>query len=168
MSELLWKIVAKVVSWKPIANAIIAHAKKHPYVHISNTDGTPYMNRYWLFNPISQDEGRARRWKWCDYSVRVHWIRSADQGEYMHDHPWSARTIILSGFYWESRKSFAFRKVRKPGDTATIEIGEYHKIFSIAMFSETWTIFITKGNPQPWGFLVDGKKVPWRDMGDKR
>jgi hypothetical protein len=52
--------------------------------------------------------------------------------------------------------------LRVPGDTARLMFGEYHRIAQISD-GGVWTLFITGRNRGTWGFMVDGKKVPWRE-----
>ena len=56
------------------------------------------------------------------------------------------------------------------GDTRAIKYGEYHSIDSVSidygtyprMESGVYTMFITWKYQGTWGFLVDGKKVHWK------
>jgi hypothetical protein len=52
--------------------------------------------------------------------------------------------------------------LRLPGDTATIKLGEYHSIDYVSD-GGVYTMFITWDYRGTWGFLVNGKKVPWRE-----
>jgi hypothetical protein len=52
--------------------------------------------------------------------------------------------------------------LRLPGDTATIKFGEYHSIDYVSK-GGVYTMFITWDYRGTWGFLVNGKKVPWRE-----
>lgn len=165
--NLLWRIVALVVSRTPIAEWLIMRSLRTPYFHL-----TGYMERYWLFNrydgasaeqATSTDDSarhRARRWPWLP-SVRIHHILRADNAEHPHDHPWDARTIILKGGYVERRTDGSTR-LMGPGGTARIRYGEYHHIEHVTA-GGVWTLFITWDYQGTWGFLVNGRKVPWRE-----
>lgn len=166
MKELMWKALAFVVSRKPIFDYLVKRSKKTPYFNLEG-----YMNRDWLFNPYSSDKAaesdeRYKR-KWPDWvpSIRIHHILREDRGRHLHDHPWNARTIIGRGWYHESRlaedgtiKYFT----RTKGSTAAINYGEYHSIDEVSP-GGVYTMFFTWKYGGTWGFLVDGKKVPWRE-----
>lgn len=165
---MIWKIVAFIVSRRPVADWLIRRAQRTPYFHLPG-----YMSRWWLFNPYgggSQGEAdqaddsarHRRRWPWLP-SVRIHHILREDLADHPHDHPWDARTIILKGCYLERRLSPQPRLIRRdPGDTARIEHDEFHHIAAVPK-GGVWTLFITWDYRGSWGFLVDGKKVPWRE-----
>lgn len=166
MKTALWKILAFIVSRRPIARRLISRAQRTPYFHL-----TGYMERYWLFNrydgrssaeaEASSDRQRhsARRWPWLP-SVRIHRILRADNADHPHDHPWDARTIILDGGYVE-RRHHASPRIMRRCDTAPIRHGDYHHIEHVTP-GGVWTLFITWDYQGSWGFLVNGKKVPWR------
>lgn len=180
MKELLWKLLAKVVSIPVVADYLINRSKKTPYFHLPG-----YMNRWWLFNSYGFDTNQSeaarheRPIKWLP-SIRVHHILRADDSRDLHDHPWEARTIILKGWYQERRlvREHIYSRnnlsaitvsttrflVRKSGDTAAIDFGEYHSIDEVSE-GGVFTLFFTWDYKGTWGFLVDGKKVPWREYG---
>lgn len=162
MGEVLWRVVAFVVSRRPVARAIIRRAKRTPYFHL---DG--YMNRWWVFNGYSKDmalgdEGRgtAKRWPRLP-SIRIHHILRADDNDHPHDHPWNARTIVLDGWYVEQRVGAPARVMRR-GDTGPILFESFHHIERVSE-GGVYTLFITGAYGGGWGFLVDGAKVPWRE-----
>ncbi|WP_434672196.1 hypothetical protein [Pseudomonas sp. R1-15] len=184
MINLFWRIIAKVLARPAIADWLIAWAKLTPYQHIMSADGAEmYMGRWWLFNPYSRETHKPALW-WCPWSFRIHHIMRPDADRDLHDHPWNARTIILRGWYTEERLELAspvdiltprrqlfwlpddeIRKLatknRKPGDTAELRHGEYHRIDQVSP-GGVITLFITSKWRGDWGFLVNGVKVPWR------
>jgi hypothetical protein len=181
MTELLWCLVARVAAHPRVVDWLIARAKRTPYHHITSADGRDvYMERYWLFNPYPHRSSESMRgWRRLLPSARIHWIRREDRDRHMHDHPWNARTVILRGSYIEERREVhegerldsyrVVRSLRKPGCTARLRFGEYHKITWVAPPSMrwepeggAWTLFITWRYRGTWGYLVDGVKVPWR------
>lgn len=170
---MIWSLLAKLLARPAVTGWLIRQALKTPYTHIEK-DGSVYMERYWLFNPYPGFGGR-RRWGDRLPSVRLHKICRPDQDRHPHDHPWEARTIILRGGYEEermevrlgahgifSRGDIGVLHTRYPGDTATLSLGEYHRITWLDPDEPTWTMFITWRYQGTWGFLVDGAKVPWR------
>lgn len=109
----------------------------------------------------------ARLWKpLVDFAVRtpsrIHHIAQPDNDRHLHDHPWNARTIILNGGYIEEillPDGTTQLCVRRTGYTGRIGFGMYHRIVSVEPF--TVTLFITDNKQGEWGYLVDGKKVPY-------
>lgn len=165
MLNMIWWLVAKLVAMPVVANYLIKRSFKTPYFDLPG-----YMRRWWLFNGYGNtdtepDESRhERKYKWLP-SIRIHHILREDDARDMHDHPWDARTLILKGWYMEERMlgdDWEVEFLRKEGDTASLKFGEYH---NIAMVSPggVWTMFFTWDYKGGWGFLVDGKKVPWRE-----
>ena len=158
-----WRVLAWAVSRPAIARWLIQRAKRTPYTHIPG-----YMNRYWLLN--AYESRRYIRWL---PSVRVHHILRRDNDRHKHDHPWDARTVVLHGHYEEAKiinhgfdgigyfEQYDYNR-REAGDTAPILYGNYHSITEVSE-GGVWTLFITFGYRGPWGFLVDGVKVPWRE-----
>lgn len=153
--EFIWRIVAWFVSRPAVANAIIRYSQKTPYTHLYG-----YMNRWWVFNPYTPIEHK-RTFTWFPWSVRVHQILRSDRDRHLHDHPWNARTIILSGWYSELRESQLMPITRNVGDTARLNYGEFHRITSVSEDS-VWTLFITGPYIGRWGFKVAGQKVDYK------
>ncbi|WP_425327643.1 hypothetical protein [Pseudomonas nitroreducens] len=176
MKQIIWNLLAKLLAIPAVAGWIIQRAGRTPYQHIMSADGSEtYMGRWWLFNPYDRNTHKAKHW-WCPWSVRVHHIMRADQDRDLHDHPWSARTVILDGWYIEQRLADDHLLAmvdappgaqvtefirRNAGDTAALRHGEYHRIDQVAE-GGVWTLFITSPWQGEWGFLVAGKKVHWR------
>lgn len=185
--ECMWQVLAFIVSRPRIATWLIERSKRTPYYPITSRDGSEtYMHRWWLFNAYSKDdEGNAGppRWSWLP-SVRVHHILRADDDDHMHDHPWDARTVLLRGWYEEERgfrdpwtfspKGMAVMRWfpdelfprdvfdRVSGDTQSVLFNQYHRISEVAP-GGVYTLWFTWKYQDTWGFLVNGKKVPWRD-----
>jgi hypothetical protein len=165
-------MLARFFARPAVTDWLIRRAMRTPYFHITSADGQDvYMERYWLFNPYPPNsDGAGRRWGDWMPSVRLHKIMREDQDRHMHDHPWNARTFILRGWYREERErrvcgmsnwTPTYPVLREPGDTARLNFGEYHRIVQVSE-GGVWTLFITWRKRGTWGFLVDGKKVPWR------
>lgn len=183
MRELPWRLLARILSRPRVATWLIERAKRTPYYPITSRDGDEiYMDRWWVFNPYSKDaSGNAGppRWPWLP-SIRVHHIMRADDDDHLHDHPWNARTIVLHNWYEEERPGdiwqqgesyrvvdnptkFEPREVfmRRAGYTGRVLFGQYHRISEVAQ-GGVFTLWFTWDYRGTWGFLVDGKKVPWR------
>lgn len=182
---MIWNLIAKLITRPAVANWLIERAKRTPsYQHITSADGSSvYMGRWWLFNAdpgAYGDHPQPRHIPWLP-SVRIHHICRADQDRDLHDHPWNARTIVLRGWYREERPfsalitpetehisdqvvvagdvRYVFERV--PGYTGRLLFGQYHRISEVSE-GGVWTLFITGRKRGTWGFMVKGKKVPWR------
>lgn len=181
-----WRIVAWIVSRPRIATWVIERAKRTPYYPITRTGNIVevYMDRWWVFNPYGKPGGvagktEAPRWPWLP-SIRVHHIHRADDDDHMHDHPWDARTIVLRGWYHEERpiprkgdslsQIWDFPEVvdaretfaRERGYTGPVKFNQFHRISQVSP-GGVYTLWFTWRYQGTWGFLVDGKKVPWRE-----
>ena len=119
MKEYLWRLFAKFVSRPRVARYLIERAKRTPYFHL---DG--YMNRWWLFNrysEIGKPDRANKAFSWLP-AVRIHQILRKDNAEHLHDHPCDARTIILDGWYRETRED-GKEYILQEGDTRPIKFG---------------------------------------------
>lgn len=148
-------MLTKLVNW------IIARAKRTPYFHLEG-----YMERYWLFPYGSLPFGIA---------IRVHHILRSDTDRHLHDHPFNFISIVLRGGYFEERLARSYgdvelrrKKWRGPGSIAFRRATDFHKLtLPVRADRSCWTLFISFRARQPWGFLVDGKKVLAKDyLGD--
>ncbi|MFC5548162.1 hypothetical protein [Massilia aerilata] len=152
------KLVAKLLARPAVVDWLICRAMRTPYSHITK-DGDVYMERYWLFNPYPADSsGKGNLLP----SIRLHKIMRPDQDRHLHDHPWNARTFILRGWYLEEREGEFWDIERSEGETAALKFGEFHAITRVPECG-VWTLFVTWRYRGTWGFLVNGKKVPWRE-----
>jgi hypothetical protein len=164
-------LIGRILRKPAIRDRIIEIAKRTPEMHIVGDDGTVYMYRFWLFNPIANQK---RKYPFIPFSIRVHGIMRADQDRHPHDHPWPARTWIMDGWYFEQRLEVRpdlidenwtelvdvhYRRI--PGDTATLGVRQYHRIISVAP-GGAWTLFVFGRYREQWGFLVDGHKIGFR------
>ena len=157
MINLFWRIIAKVLARPAIADWLIARAKRTPYQHIMSADGTEmYMGRWWLFNPYSRQTHKPALW-WCPWSFRIHHILREDNDRDLHDHDDPA----LCGLNVPASALATEFLDRRPGDTASLNHGEYHRIDQVST-GGVITLFITSKWRGDWGFLVNGVKVPWR------
>ena len=159
--QLIWKIIAKIISKPFIANAIIKHVQKNEYFHLRG-----YMERWWVFNAFDVKAGKKIRERKLPFlpSIRIHHILREDYGRDPHDHPWNARTIILKGNYTEQRYDTSGEELtyttheRKVGDTAKLMFGEYHMITRVSE-GGAWTFFISWKHRGDWGFWKDKQKI---------
>jgi hypothetical protein len=153
------KLLARILARPAVADAIIRRAQRTPYVHITSADGKKvYMGRWWLFNRYDRPGGP--RFKFLP-SIRVHHIMRADLDRHLHDHPWNARTFILRGWYMEQLEGSVGSHKRPAGYTGRLLFGQYHRIARVSPRG-TWTLFVTWRYRGTWGFLVNGRKVSYR------
>lgn len=148
----MWHVLAWLLSRAPIRRLLIKWSFRRPYTHIGE-----YMRRFWVFNPYPADSSGAESRL---PSARIHHILREDDDRHLHDHPWDARTVILSGWYDEKLEDGTVVR-RSRGYTGRINFGQYHSIVAVSP-GGVWTLFITYRYRGTWGFLVDGAKVPWR------
>ncbi|WP_017760681.1 hypothetical protein [Pseudacidovorax intermedius] len=166
MTEALWRIVAFIVSRKPVADYLIRRAQRTPYTPIMGRHDSDdlYMDRWWLLNPYGKDAAGNQlpaAWAWLP-SVRVHHIVRPDDDQHEHNHPWLARSIILKRWYREERQhEYEGAELREAGFTQAIAPTTFHRITEVAP-GGAYTLFITWGQSQDWGFNVDGRVMPWR------
>jgi hypothetical protein len=170
LREFAWRAIARIVTIPAVTGWLMERARRTPYRHIHGPDGSLYMGRWWLFNPYPAESAPDMR-SWLRRqlpSVRIHHICRPDSDRALHDHPWNARTIVLHGGYVEERPAEVGTPlmrsvyVRAPGYTGRLLFGQYHRISQVPP-EGAWTLFITWKKRGTWGFLVDGKKVNWRE-----
>lgn len=136
----------------------IRRAMRTPYFHLFHDDGRPYMERFWLLRigkSRLNENGESYPW----FGIRIHHIQSSDERVF-HDHPWNFITLILRGGYTEKRPVGSDRHTA--GSIRFMRATQWHFLL-LGPGADAWTCFITFRKRQSWGFLVDGKKVPWRE-----
>lgn len=148
-------LVAVLLAGPVARNWLIKRAEKTPYFHIYGSDGSAYIERYWLFNPVDRETNIAR-FRWIPFSIRLHRIHREDMDRHPHDHPWHARSFILSGGYVEVRRDRAM--LRLAGTSYALRPGEFHRIAQVCEGGAV-TLFITGRRSNQWGFWVNGRKV---------
>ena len=141
-----------------------------PHITIPNTDGSPYLTRYFLF-------GADR--KLCN--VFIHHFHSSDldkgTGGYglLHSHPWLGFSLILSGGYIEERMrmysindknhSAISSKVVLPLSFNYLARNDLHRVDLIG--KDAWSIFFTgsRSAKRDWFFWdrITKKKIDWRE-----
>jgi len=160
-----WLHLAAFIASKPrLVDFIISTGHRNPYMHLQHSDGSDYMGRWWLMPKwlLTPDEkGDPYPKKWCPFLIRLHHIRSEDWDRDIHDHPADYRTILLRGYYLEL-DIYGHLNLRQQGETKAARAETWHRITEISP-GGVWTIFIMKPKRNEWGFLVNGRKVPWRE-----
>lgn len=165
------QLIGKLVKQPNVWRKLLAIAMHDPDELILAGDGSGrvYMHRYWLFNRITNYK---RKYWLIPFSIRVHRIMLPDDDRHPHDHPFNARTWIMSGGYDEVRLEHdtmyqptyevAYRRVA--GDTSELTFDQYHKITAIhdnldIIGGGAVTLFMFGPYRGPWGFWVDGHKI---------
>lgn len=164
MKEYLWQILAGFIATRPrLVDFIIKVGQRNEYSHLYHYDGSDYMGRWWLMPRwlCKLDEhGYPYPFDWLPFIIRLHHIRSADWDRDLHDHPANYRTILLRGCYVE-QDVYGTKRVYISGSTRGAKAETFHRISEVSE-GGVWTIFIMTKKCNSWGFLVNGKKVPWR------
>jgi hypothetical protein len=151
---LFWVIGARLFALPWIVRLIVWYAERDPYDHIYGRDGTVYMLRFWVL----------RERDWFPWAIRLHVIMRPDEDRHYHDHPYDYRRIGLSGGYLEDVKDGGF-VWRGAGTTSSHPATHFHRIVTLDKDAPTRSLFIYRyrAHSNPWGFLVNGNKVPWRE-----
>jgi len=98
--------------------------------------------------------------RWCvvprsrQKNQYLHKILSADDPVF-HDHPWSFRSVILSGGYIEMTPQGRYQ--RNAGDVYDKRETDLHYIESV--MPDTWSMVFTGPTVREWGFEIDGQWI---------
>lgn len=145
-------------------------AKRLPQRIISRDDGAPYLERYYLcgeagglkYFPEGQRSMRwwqkALTWLPCVY---LHRFVASDSDVELHNHPWTATALILSGGYIEERRGVRFdecgnehyridTKTCLPWSFNRLGADTYHRVLLIG--GDCWTVIKIGEKVQTWGF----------------
>ena len=120
----------------------------------------PYLHRYYLF----QTRWLAPIFPKLSYKIVLHNIVKSDI-DGLHDHPWSWKTRILSGGYWEDTLEGKFWRSPQDGWRSRSAY-DFHRLVldtKKAGKDGTWTLFIMGPKEKEWGFLSkDEEWVHWK------
>lgn len=137
---------------------------------IKDEQGNPYLSRVLL--------PRMRLPFIGSFRPMLHKFHRPDKDKDLHNHPWSwAKSIVLTGGYFEERltgrklicdcglprcrdvyKHLTETKLVTRFNALTDK--DYHRVKEVA--KDTFTLFISGPRTQDWGFMVNGKHVPWK------
>lgn len=171
-----------------LADALIRRAKRTPYFHLYDADGSTYMERYWLVPYVDkEDKPGCHNALWYrqpitwlvqrfGLAIRLHLIRRADNDRVMHDHPWDFWSTVLRGWYIEARPfdngrpcftldcddELDERTLRAQGSVAFRRATDRHRIVEVAP-GGVWTLFVTSRPRHWWGFYTPIGKVYYQD-----
>lgn len=151
-----------------------------PRVILSRDATRPYLSRWYVTaRPTHPDGGEpfddtgqprpGTQWADKPFSILVHRFHSSDDGDALHNHPWSwAFSIVLAGGYVEERfDSTTDGNVRRrrvlPFSINWIDEHDFHRAELVE--HDAWTIFVTGPKVSTWGFMekLTWDFVPWRE-----
>lgn len=131
--------------------------------YLLNVFHAPYLK---LFRPSG--EKYLTRWKLANnrlFRIYLHKLDGPDPDRHLHNHPWNAMVIILRGGYEQRELHLLSGTAWRTATTSVRWINRlgvyYHKITTIK--PGTWTLVLGGPVHRHWGFLVEGKHVPWED-----
>lgn len=152
---------------------------------IEREDGKVYLRRYYLlgnpevlekyFPPGSRPRWWQRPFAGWKKTAYLHRFESSDIDEELHDHPWSAASLILAGGYLEERLvprsgsgSFVDRFPRRPGAVVRLEPGTYHKV--LLFEDDCWSLIVVGERSKSWGFWNPrtSEYLPWKEHAARR
>jgi len=106
-------------------------------------DEEPYLERYYLF---LKDREKF------PFNIFLHKFLKSDP-DVLHDHPWSYRTFILAGGYWEHTEKG--KLWMGPFTYKYASANSFHRIELDKDKPPCWTLFIPGKREREWGFKTD-------------
>lgn len=171
-SVLLWQatpwasLIARFLARPRVCDVLIRRyavpARAFPII---GPDDTLYMERFIIFNRGGGSEGSGNsgpvQFPRIPFSIRLHRICRPDSDRHLHDHPSSFRSFVLRGWYEHEVEGYGDIEVNA-GDTYVMRKGMFHRIFVVPP-QGVWTLVIFGKRDTTWGFLVNGRKVPYTE-----
>lgn len=151
-----FEVVAQICEWFGRRWTILDREERYPY-----------LIRYYLFSTRFLDRICPR----LSYRVVLHHtIQSDDPREGLHDHPWSWKSKLVSGGYWEHTPSGRiWRDSTQPWrsgaatDLHRLELDPDHAE-SLGLSRDTWSLFVMGPREREWGFMDhNGVWVHWHE-----
>lgn len=137
-----------------------------PSVTIPDTEGKPYLTRYFPF-------GKERKY----FNVFLHYFHASDKDHgddgslLLHNHPWRlSLSLILVGGYSEERRhpdDTIERKEFPAGSFNYLNDGHFHRVDLLG--KDGWSLFMTgwrRNEKSSWGFWNRNSKtyIPFREQ----
>ncbi len=124
--------------------------------------GEPYLERYYLFRRRMLPF-RAPSWL---PGIYLHHFLVDDDAD-LHNHPWDALSLILSGGYREWRLKDDGDQVCRnvlPGELNRIHPKDFHRVELLDQNKGCWSLFFYGSRKQSWGFWdpVKAQVTHWR------
>jgi len=155
------------------ADRLLQFASEFPKLEIG-VNGRPYLDRYYvrgahpssgfgIKDPPSLPDTLLPGIP--DPTIYLHHFHAGDGDRDLHNHPWSARCLILCGGYREEYLEGGEILTRefRAGQVNAFGPRHFHRIDLLE--PDTWTLVIHGAPTQPWGFRdnVTGVFVGWRE-----
>ncbi len=96
----------------------------------------------------------VKRGKWG--GVFLHRVKRSD--DRLHDHPWPAISILLTGSYRDERMHGRTRRIRRWG----VNLIGHTAVHRVVIDQPVWTLFIHGPRMKGWGFVETSNPDPWR------
>jgi len=106
-------------------------------------DKEPYLERFYLFLKDRET---------FPFNIFLHRFIKSDPDD-LHNHPWSYRTLILKGGYWEYTSDGKFW--RGPFSYRSAQANSFHRVELDKKNPYCWTLFIPGRKVQDWGFETE-------------
>lgn len=130
---------------------------------------TRIVRKCFLIKEIVSKEGEVhfRRYRllatpW--FNLYLHNIRRSDKDRHSHDHPWHFFSLIISGAYGETYRTYPHFDAEthvwyKTGMVIMHNARDVHKITLLT--PQVWTLVLTSGRERVWGYRT---KSGWIDF----
>tara|TARA_B110001452_G_scaffold265070_1_gene269141 strand:- start:4239 stop:4676 length:438 start_codon:yes stop_codon:yes gene_type:complete len=125
-----------------ILTAIMGYFRRYRVIN-DRLDKEPYLERFYIF---------LKDRKNFPFNIFIHRFLKSDPDD-LHNHPWSFRTLILYGGYWEYTEAGKFW--RRPLSYRYAPANTFHRIELDKDIPHCWTLFIPGKKEQDWGFKTD-------------
>jgi hypothetical protein len=120
--------------------------------------------------PFKDGKIYLRRWRILQtpaFAIYLHTMYTGDSTPIPHNHPWTFRSFILKGGYTERFQRDATSSIRERHwgwlSWHRMGINAYHSIRCLDA-TPTWSLLFVGRRVQSWGFLADGKFIPYADF----
>ncbi len=130
---------------------------------------TSLIRKLFLVKEIISKEGEVhfRRFRVIEtpwFNIYIHNIRHSDEDLHKHDHPWHFISIILSGAYGETYRTYPRFDAEShvwydAGMVIKHDARDVHKI--TLRTPQVWTLVFTSGRERVWGYRT---KSGWIDF----
>jgi hypothetical protein len=126
---------------------------------MDRVNNEPYLERYYVF---------LKDRTWFPFNIFIHKFLKSDPDD-VHDHPWPYATLILKGGYWEwipqfnslGQKTEELATWRGAGHFRICKANSFHRI-ELDPNVTAWTLFMPGIKQREWGFLSNGRWIPWQ------
>ncbi len=87
-------------------------------------------------------------------AVYLHFFHRSDADDQLHNHPWTGRSLILTGGYREERRvgDQVLQRYLRPCDVNILYPDTFHRIDLTDPAAGCWTLFLAGERVQSWGF----------------